>query len=63
MRESYENPVNKSEILYLNMTIMIPLAGFHLGRGGGGGGGGICPPLPESPPPLEIRLALFLLKR
>ena len=27
------------------------------------GGGGIHLHLPESPPPLEIRLALFLLKR
>ena len=41
------------------MMTAITYAGFHLG----GGGGGICPPLPESRPPLEIRLALFLLKR
>ena len=41
--------------------VRIHITGFHLG--GGGGWGGIRPPLPESRPPLEIRLALFLLKR
>ena len=56
--------MSRTMSIYIYIYIYIYISGFHLGGGVGGGGGGHLPPLAKiSPPPLEIRLALFLLKR